>query len=80
MISLKHKVYILLVHKMNHASVAHKITVFKEQNQQNMNFTQKQNSMNFYCKSMWKIVLEFLTSAEPLKLTQRTPGVRSNSG
>lgn len=25
---------------MNHASVAHKITVFKEQNQQNMNFTQ----------------------------------------
>ena len=25
-------VYILLVHKMNHASVAHKITVFKEQN------------------------------------------------
>ena len=23
---------------MNHASVAHKITVFKEQNQQNMNF------------------------------------------
>ena len=25
-----------------------------------------------------KIVLEFLTSAEPLRLTQRAPGVRSN--
>ena len=25
------------MHKMNHASVAHKITVFNEQNQQNMN-------------------------------------------
>ena len=31
---------------MNHVSVAHKITVFKEQNQQNMHFTQKHNSMN----------------------------------
>ena len=65
---------------MNHASVAHKITVFKEQNQQNMNFTQKHNSMNIYCKSMLKIVSEFLTSVEPLRLTQRTPGVRSNPG
>ena len=57
---------------MNHASAAHKITVFKEQNQQNMNFTQKHNSMNIYCKSMvlLKIVLELLTSAEPLRLTQ----------
>ena len=43
----------LLVHKMNHASVAHKITVFKEQNQQNMNFTKKNNSMNIYWYS-WK--------------------------
>ena len=42
---------------MNHASVAHKITVFKEQNQQNMNFKQI---------VLLKIVLEFLTSAEPL--------------
>ena len=65
---------------MNHASIAHKITVFKEQNQQNMNFTQKHNSVNIYCKSMLKIVLEFLTSVEPLKLTQRNPGVRLKPG
>ena len=44
---------------MNHASVAHKITVFKEQNQQNMNFTQKHNSMNIYSKSMWFLLLLF---------------------
>ena len=31
-------VYILLVHKNNHVSVAHKIIVFKEQNQETMNF------------------------------------------
>ena len=37
----------LLVHKINHASVAHKITMFKEQNQQNMNFTQKHNLLVF---------------------------------
>ena len=56
---------------MNHASVARKITVFKEQNQQNMNFTQKHNSMNILLVLL-KIVLEFLTSAEPLRRTQRT--------
>ena len=57
---------------MNHASVAHKIIVFKEQNQQNINFKKKM--------VLLKIVLEFLTSAEPLRLTQRTPGVWSNPG
>ena len=57
------------MHKMNHASVAHKISVFKEQNQKKHEFK----------KMVWlKIVLESLTSAEPLRLTQRTPGVRSN--
>lgn len=44
---------------MNHASVAHKITVSKEQNQQNMNVTQKHNSKNIYCKSMWLLLLPF---------------------
>ena len=29
----------IIVHKLYHASLAHKIIVFKEQNQQNMNFT-----------------------------------------
>ena len=66
MISFKHRYIFILVHKMNHASVVHKITVFKEQNRQKM--------------VLLKIVLEFLTSAEPLRLTQRTPGVRSNPG
>ena len=78
MISLKHSYIFLLVHKINHASVAHKITVFKEQNKQNMNFTQKHNLMNIYCKSMLKIVLEFLTSAERLRLTQLTHGVQTS--
>ena len=49
---------------MTHASVAHKIPVFKEQNQQNMNLKKI---------VLLKIVLEFCTSAEPLRLTQRTP-------
>ena len=31
-------------------------------------------------KMMFKIVLEFLTSVELLRMTQRTPGVRSNPG
>jgi len=44
---------------MNHASVLQKITVFKEQNQQNVNFTQKHNSMNIYSKSMWRLLLPF---------------------
>ena len=56
---LKTYVYILLVHKMNHALVGHKITVFKEQKQNNMNFTLKLNSMNIYCKSMWLLLLLF---------------------
>ena len=64
---------------MNHASVAHKITVFKEKPQQNMNFTQKQLNESLLQINV-KIVLEFLTSAEPLRLTQRIPGVRSNPG
>ena len=42
---------------MNHASVSRKSTVFKEQNQQNMNFTQKRNSMNIrildLCRTPW---------------------------
>ena len=32
----------VFVHKLYHASFAHKITTFKEQNQQNMNFTKTQ--------------------------------------
>ena len=65
----KTQVYILLVHKMNHASVAHKITVFKEQRATKHEF----KKMVFF-----KIVFEFLTSAEPLRLTQRTPGVENH--
>jgi len=41
--SFKTLIYILWVHKMNHASVLHKITVFKQQNKLNMNSTQKLN-------------------------------------
>ena len=44
---------------MNHAPVAHKITVFKEQNKQNMNLIQKHNSMNIYRKSMRLLLLLF---------------------
>lgn len=35
----KAKVYVIIAHTMNHAPVAHKITVFKEQKQRNINFT-----------------------------------------
>ena len=68
----KTQVYISLVHKMNHALVAHKITVFKENPPTKHEFLKK--------RVLWKIFLEFLMSAEPLRLTQRTPGVRSNPG
>lgn len=44
---------------MNHDSIEQKITLFKEQNKENMTFTQKQKhkSMNIYCKSMWHLLL-----------------------
>jgi len=51
--------FIQLVHRMNHASVLHRITVFKEQKEQNMNFTQKHNLMNIYSKSMWLLLMPF---------------------
>ena len=54
----------LLVHKMNHASVAHKITVFKEQNQQNMNFQKM---------VLLKIILEILHLCQTPETDSRNP-------
>ena len=39
--------HIVLVHKLYLALFAHKITVFKEQNEQNMNFTHRQEHQKY---------------------------------
>ena len=44
--------------KVNYASVAHKISLFKE-NEENMNSTEKHNSINIHHKSMRFMLLHF---------------------
>ena len=53
----------------------------KEQNQENKKEYVLKRLLPFPPKTVLLIiVLEFLTSAEPLRLTERTPGIRSNPG
>ena len=45
------------MHKLYHAIFAHKITVFKDQNQQTRISLKNKNIMNIYCKSKWLLLL-----------------------
>ena len=54
--------------KANYASVEHKIMLFKETNQQNMNYTQKHHSINIYDKSIHLMLLHFGNNSKNARL------------